>query len=117
MILAVLERVMGRRRLVEMVLFGQKLDAEEAARVGLLNRAVPAAELDQAVGEYTKKIAEKSPITVRLGLEALADTDALGFTEKLPILSERLAACLSTEDARKGLTAFLEKRQPKWTGR
>jgi enoyl-CoA hydratase/carnithine racemase len=54
---------------------------------------------------------------VRLGLEALRDTDGLTLKEKLPILAGRLATCLGTEDAREGLTAFLEKRPPKWTGR
>jgi enoyl-CoA hydratase/carnithine racemase len=54
---------------------------------------------------------------MRLGLEALRDTEALTLEEKLPILSERLVTCLGTEDAREGLTAFLEKRKPNWTGR
>ena len=66
---------------------------------------------------YTDLIAAKSPLTVRLGLEALRDTEQLTLEEKLPILSERLLACLGTEDAREGLTAFLEKRKPNWTGR
>ncbi|HEX4474182.1 MAG TPA: enoyl-CoA hydratase-related protein [Polyangiaceae bacterium] len=117
MIFAVLERIMTRRRLMEMVLFGQKLTAAEAAAAGLVNVAVAPADLDAAVAEYAGKIAEKSPVALRLGLEALRDTDGLGLTEKVPALSERLMACLGTEDAREGLTAFLEKRAPKWQGR
>jgi hypothetical protein len=113
MIFAVLERIMMRRRLMEMVLFGQKLTAAEAAAAGLVNVAVAPPDLDAAVAEYAGKIAEKSPIALRLGLEALRDTDGLGLTEKVPALSERLMACLGTEDAREGLTAFLEKRAPK----
>ena len=100
-----------------MLLTGEKLDAEEAARVGLVNRAVPPDALDAAVDAYTAKIASKSPVTVRLGLEALRDTDELALREKLPILAARLSACLSTEDAREGLMAFLEKRPPVWSGR
>jgi enoyl-CoA hydratase/carnithine racemase len=117
MIYAVLERLMTRRRLVEMMLFGEKLTADEALEAGLVNAVVPAEALDLAVAGYTKQIASKSPSTVRLGLEALRDVDELAMADRLPILSERLAQCLSTEDAREGLTAFLEKRTPKWTGR
>jgi enoyl-CoA hydratase/carnithine racemase len=108
---------MPRRRLLEMLLSGDKLGAEEAQAAGLVNRAVAPAELDAAVDAYTAMVASKSPITVRLGLEALRDTDGLTLKEKLPILAGRLATCLGTEDAREGLTAFLEKRPPKWTGR
>jgi enoyl-CoA hydratase/carnithine racemase len=116
MILAVLERVMPRRRLIEMMLTGERLSAEEAARVGLINAAVPFADLDAAVGRVTLALAEKSPSTLRLGLEALRDTDGLSLDDKLPILSERLGACLATDDAREGLMAFLQKRRPSWTG-
>ncbi|HEX7670970.1 MAG TPA: enoyl-CoA hydratase-related protein [Polyangiaceae bacterium] len=117
MIYAVLERVMTRRRLVEMMLFGQRLTADEAAAAGLVSLAVPPDELPAAVARYTAQVASKSPSTIRLGLEALRDVEDLSLREKLPILSERLAACLGTEDAREGLTAFLGKREPRWTGR
>jgi len=117
MILAVLERVMGRRRLVEMMLAGERMSAEEAQRAGLVNKAVPAAELDSAVQAYVDLIASKSPLTVRLGLRALRDTEELRLPEKLPLLAARLAECLGSDDAREGLTAFLEKREPHWSGR
>lgn len=117
MIMAVLERVMGRRALTEMMLSGRHLSGEEAARLGLVNKAVPADSLDAAVKEYTDMIAQKSPSTVRLGLAALRDTEELGLDEKLPMLEQRLHECLATDDAREGLMAFLEKREPKWTGR
>jgi len=117
MILAVLERVMPRRRLHEMMLGGEILAAEEAQRVGLLNKVVAPEDLDAAVTAYTELIASKSSLTMRLGLEALRDTEQLTLEDKLPILSERLVACLGTEDAREGLTAFLQKRKPNWTGR
>jgi enoyl-CoA hydratase/carnithine racemase len=117
MILAILERLMTRRALTEMMLSGKRLSAEEAERVGLVNRAVSPDGLDAAVKQLTDMIASKSPNTIRLGLEALADTEDLSLDEKLPILNERLGKCLGTDDAREGLMAFLEKREPKWTGR
>ena len=117
MIMAVLARHVPRRRLLEMMVFGERVSAEEAARLHLVNRAVPPAELDAAVSTLTDAIAKKSPITIKLGLEAFAAQDDLGVAEALPMLRERLAAVLATDDAREGLTAFLEKRAPKWTGK
>ncbi len=117
MIMAVLRRVMTHRRLTEMMLLGLRLSTAEAVQTGILNRAVPAEELDQAVAEITDQISNKSPVTVKLGLEAMAAQDDLDLESALPLLRERLAACLATDDAREGLMAFLEKREPVWTGR
>ncbi|MET0384600.1 MAG: enoyl-CoA hydratase-related protein [Polyangiales bacterium] len=117
MIYAVLERVMPRRPLLEMLLCGQRLSAEDAARTGLVNRAVPPAELDAAVKAVTDRIAATSPVPLRLGLEAVNAVDGLPLETQLPILSRALVECLATEDAREGLTAFLQKREPRWTGR
>jgi enoyl-CoA hydratase/carnithine racemase len=117
MIMAILARHVSRRRLLEMMLLGERLDAEEAARIGLVNRAVPAPDLDAEVKKITDALASKSPSTVRLGLEAFADQDDLDLETALPMLRTRLADVLSTDDAREGLMAFLEKRQPRWTGK
>lgn len=117
MIMAVLARHVPRRRLTQMMLLGEKLGAEEAESLGLISRAVPASELDAAVAEICARIAGKSPVTVRLGLEAMAAADDLALEDALPLLRERLGACLATDDAREGLTAFLEKRKPVWRGK
>jgi enoyl-CoA hydratase/carnithine racemase len=117
MIMAVLSRLMPRRRLVEMMLLGQKLTADEARAAGIVGRVVPLAELDSAVADLAGALAAKSPITTRLGLRAIADAEELELETALPLLRDRLGECLATEDAREGLMAFLEKRPPKWTGR
>jgi enoyl-CoA hydratase/carnithine racemase len=117
MIMAVLARIVPRRRLVQMMLFGERLEAHEAADLGLLNRCVPPEELDDAVAAITGKLRDKSPVTLRLGLEAMADQEDLELERALPLLRERLAACLATEDAQEGLRAFVEKRKPVWKGR
>ena len=117
MIMAVLARHVPRRRLVEMMLLGEKLDAEEAAQLGLVNRAVSPESLDAEVKKITDAIASKSPVTVRLGLRAFSAQDDLDLETALPMLRDRLAECLATDDAREGLMAFLEKRAPKWTGK
>jgi enoyl-CoA hydratase/carnithine racemase len=117
MIMAVLQRVVPKRKLLEMMLFGERLDADQAAAAGLVNKAVDAADLDGAVKIVTDALLGKSPITLRLGLEAYAAQDDLDLEAALPLLRERLAGCLATDDAREGLVAFLEKRSPKWTGK
>ena len=117
MIMAVLARLVPRRRLLEMMLFGQRLTAEQALAIGLLNRVVPAEELDAAVRTITDDIGKKSPLTVALGLRAFAAQDDLDLEKALPMLREKLSECLATDDAREGLTAFLEKRAPAWQGR
>jgi enoyl-CoA hydratase/carnithine racemase len=117
MIMAVLARLVPRRRLLEMMLFGERFPAEEALRIGLLNRVVPPEGLDAAVAAITDQIASKSPSTLRLGLEAFARQDDLDLATALPMLRERLGAVLGTDDAREGLLAFMEKRSPRWTGR
>ena len=117
MIMAVLARLVPRRRLLEMMLTGKKMTADEAYAAGLLNRVVAAGELDAAVSALTDEIAKKSPITVALGLRAFAAQDDMDLEKALPMLREKLGECLATEDAREGLMAFLQKRDPVWKGK
>jgi enoyl-CoA hydratase/carnithine racemase len=108
---------MPRRALVEMMMLGQLLPADRAAEVGLCNRSVPPDELDAAIESLLGELLAKSPLTLRLGLEAMAAQEELALAEALPLLRERLGGCLGTDDAREGLMAFMEKRPPRWTGR
>jgi enoyl-CoA hydratase/carnithine racemase len=117
MIMAVLQRLIPRRRLVEMMLLGEKMSAEEAQRLGLLNRVVTPGELDDAVVALVAKIVDKSPIAIAMGLKAIAEQDDLDLEAALPLLRGKLGEILATDDAREGLTAFLEKRKPVWKGK
>jgi len=117
MIMAVLARLVPRRKLLEMMLFGQKLSAEEALAAGIVNRAVHPDDLDNAVKAVTAQVVAKSPKTIALGLTAFAKQDDMALADALPMLRTSLAEFLATDDAREGLMAFMEKRAPQWKGR
>jgi enoyl-CoA hydratase/carnithine racemase len=117
MIMAVLARNVPRRRLLQMMLLGEKITAEEGERIGLVNRVVAPDGLDAATTELVTKIAGQSPTAMRLGLKAFAEQDEQDLATALPMLSGKLAEILGTEDAREGLMAFMEKRTPQWKGK
>jgi enoyl-CoA hydratase/carnithine racemase len=117
MILPLLQRAIAPRRLAEMILFGEKLDAKEALALGILSDIALPGELDSAVDEIVTKISSKSAQTVRLGMAALAAQRDLPLEQGLREMHEQFAGLLRTDDAREGLLSFLEKRQPVWTGR
>lgn len=117
MVTALLFRHVGRKRGLEMVFTGEKVPAEEALRLGLLNRVVPSAELDTAVEALVARIADKSPTAIRLGRLAFHRSEDMARDEALTFLRQQLEVNLSTEDAAEGMAAFLDKRPPRWPGR
>jgi enoyl-CoA hydratase/carnithine racemase len=117
MIASVLARIVPRRALVEMMLRGQKLEAAEAQRIGIVGKVVAPEALDGEVDALCTDLAARSPTAIRLGLRAFAAQDDLALADALPLLRNALGEALGTGDAREGLTAFLQKRKPNWTGR
>lgn len=110
-------RVAGRFRAAELVLSGRSVDAWTARRMGLVTSVVPAeCVVDAGVG-LAREIARHSPVAARLGKGALRASEELGVTAGLDFERSQLALALSSEDHVEGITAFLEKRDPEFTGR
>lgn len=117
MILPAMQRVMSRRRLLELSLTGDTITAAEAFDMGLLNAVVPASELDTAVTRLTDKLATVSPTAVRLGKMAFRAMDGMNYRQGLEYAQLMLQNMALTEDAREGLASFGAKRAPQWSGR
>lgn len=109
-------RNVGRKRALEMLLTGRMIDARTAADWGLVNRVVPAAELDASALDLANQIASASPLTLSIGKEAFYRQIDVGQDEAYRLMSRTMAENAMTCDAQEGMSAFLEKRQPTWRG-
>ncbi|HEY3358141.1 MAG TPA: enoyl-CoA hydratase-related protein [Polyangia bacterium] len=116
-IMAVIFRNVGRKPGMELILTGEKIDAAAALRLGLVNRVVPAARLEAETLALAASLAAKSPAVMKLGLDAFAAAADLALEPALRHLEQQFFALLGTEDAKEGLTAFLQKRAPVWKGK
>ncbi len=112
-----LSRAVGRKAAMEMLLTGETIDADQAERIGLVNRAVAPEALDAAVAELAGRIAGKSPLTVAIGKEAFYRQVELPVADAYDYASEVMTRNMLAHDAQEGIDAFLEKRRPVWRGR
>lgn len=117
MIAPVLARKLPANLLHEMILCGRKLGAEEARGLGLVNRILPPESVLDGAVELASKAASTSPAVRRMGLQALAATADLPLAVALDRMHAGLGLNLLTEDAAEGVAAFLQRREPRWTGR
>jgi len=117
MIGALIFRNVLRKKAMEMVLLGEKLSATLAQEMGLITRAVPPDQLDETVNGILETLATKSPIGMKIGKEAFYAMQDMDFEDALDFLSQKLGDVASTQDAVEGITAFIERRPPVFTGK
>jgi enoyl-CoA hydratase len=117
MIMALIYRNVGRKKTTELLLLGERIGADEAERIGIVNRVVPADDFDDAVSDWATRLAAKSPVLMKLGKDAMFRQQDMAFEEALEFLRTHLTIAFSTEDIQEGVKAFFEKREPQWTGR
>lgn len=109
-----LSRSVGRKKSLELLLTGDIISAQEAERIGLVNRVVPREKLEEAAMELAKKLACKSPIALQMGKQNFYSTADMEYKKALDYSEQMIAILSSTEDAKEGISAFLEKRTPHW---
>lgn len=117
MISAVLLRSMPRKAVLDLMMTGRTITAEEAQGLGAVSRVVSREELDVAVDEVVETLAAKSPAVLELGRDCFNAVAEMDFDAALDRLQAGLTAVALTDDSREGVSAFLDKRPPAWTNR
>ena len=117
MISSIVLRNLGRKRTMQLFLTGERIDAQTAMQWGIVNRVVPATEVRGVAHTLATEIAGWSPAVLRLGRDAFYASSEMGFEAALRYLQSQLSLVSLTEDFREGVTAFLQKRPPEFTGR
>ena len=116
-ITAPVARRLPRGKALELMMTGERITAAEAERWGIVNKVVPATDLDKAVDELAEAVASKSPVIMRLGKDSFYASQDMSYREALDYLHGMLGQALETEDTIEGVSAFMQKREPKWKGR
>jgi len=117
MVMALLQRHVGRKQALELVMTGERISAGRALALGLVNRVVPADALDAEVASLAGTLAKKSMAVLGLGKRAFLSAEGLPFGPALELLAAQLTLNTQAEDAAEGVGAFLEKRPPAWKDR
>ncbi|MDE0173100.1 MAG: enoyl-CoA hydratase [Defluviicoccus sp.] len=112
-----ISRNVPRKRMMEMLLTGDPIDAETAAAYGLVNSVVAPEALEAETDRLARRIAEKSALTIAIGKEAFYKQMEAGFADAYRTASEAMTRNMLARDAEEGIDAFLEKREPRWEDR
>ena len=112
-----LPRVVGKYKAMEMILTGKSISADEAYRIGLVNRVVPPESLMEEAKKIATEIASKPPISIRSAKEAILRAQDTTLEMGLEFERKAFYMLFATEDGREGMKAFLEKRKPIYKGK
>lgn len=112
-----LPRLVGEGQALKLILTGELIDAQEAKAIGLVDALVPHGELEERTLELAGKIADKSPVVLRLAKESVKNASRMCLDEGLRHEADLFALVFGTEDREEGVAAFMEKRKPQWKGR
>jgi len=112
-----LSRNIPRKQAMEMLLTGEKMDAEQALSYGLVNRVVEREALHDAVLQLARIVVAKSPLTLKIGKEAFYRQAEMSLEDAYRYTVQVMVENMMAQDAEEGIGAFIEKRDPKWSGR
>lgn len=116
MISALIFRNVGRMKANELMFLGDQISAAEAERIGIVNLVVNESAFDEAIAAWSRRLAEKSPLLMKMGKDGISATSDMHLTEALEHLRSQLALAFTTKDLHEGVNAFFEKRPPEWIG-
>ncbi len=106
--------IVGKKKAMEMILTGNMIKADEAEKLGLVNKVVPLEDLEMETMNLAEKLASKSPSSLKIGKEGLNRVYEHKYHDNLNAMDDLFAALCATQDAEEGVAAFLEKRKPVW---
>lgn len=107
-------RCVGRKKALELLLYGNLIKAPEALSLGLVNQLVPKEDLEAQALAWAAELAKKSPIAVRIAKTAFYRSEDLHYEARFAYMNEAFARLCTTQDAKEGVNAFFEKRPPRW---
>jgi len=110
-------RAVGRKRAMELLLYGELLPADKALEIGLVNKVIAADDLDMETARWARALAQKSPMAVQIAKKAFYTAEDMDYQTAFDYMNEAFARLCTAKDAEEGIRAFLEKRKPQWQDR
>jgi enoyl-CoA hydratase/carnithine racemase len=110
-------RCVGRKKALELLFFGDLIKAPEARSLGLINRVVPKDKLEEEALAWAETLARKSPLALQIAKQAFYSAEDMDYYRQFDLMNEAFARLCTTRDAKEGVTAFFEKRNPVWEER